>query len=251
MTDEEITQVKTFLASQYEELYNRCSLEKRVQILSIIIEIKLGSHDIIVQNSKNSLYLDIKHFVSAYLRNKRNKDFGYEDYNKNLLINLIQSSSLSLEKQYRLLAYLKYILETLSYETDWLSNIMFEKKLGLAKETNKIKYCLLLSSRNSWTILCSIFLLYIIECLILLPAPLSCMEWYTFQKVPISSNVFINHLVNVLTLHFGCVGNSAKISFTTLGLLFFVLWNVAYIVIGVNFLFKNLFASFSFDELEK
>lgn len=116
MTDEEITQVKTFLASQYEELYNRCSLEKRVQILSIIIEIKLGSHDIIVQNSKNSLYLDVKHFVSAYLRNKRNKDFGYEDYNKNLLINLILSSSLSLEKQYRLLAYLKYILETLSYE---------------------------------------------------------------------------------------------------------------------------------------
>ena len=77
------------------------------------------------------------------------------------------------------------------------------------------------------------------------------MEWYTFQKVSISSNAFINHLANVITLHFDCIDNSAKISFTTLGLVSLVLWNVVYVVVGVNFLFKNLFASFNVDELEK
>lgn len=167
------------------------------------------------------------------------------------MLGYVQSSNLSVEKQYRLLVYLKYLLETLSYETAWLSKILFEKKLKLAKEKKSIKYLLLLSSRNLWTILISILVLYIIECIILLPAPLPCMEWYAFQKAPISSNAFFNHLANVITLHFDCVDNSAKISFTTLGLAFLVIWNFVYVVIGVNFLFKNLFATFNVDELEK
>lgn len=251
MTNEETIRLKTFLSSQYAELYGRCTLEKRVQILSIIIETKLDANDLNVQNSKNSLYLDVKYFISAYLRNKRTKDFGYEDYDKELLIRFIQFSSLSIEKQYRLLVYLKYMLETFSYETAWLSKMMFEKKLALAKKENKIKYCLLLSSRNLWTILGSILLLYIIECVILLPAPLTCMEWYSFQKNGISDNAFLNHLANVITLHFDCIKNSANISFTTLGLISLVCWKVVYVVLGVNFLFKNLFASFNVDELEK
>ena len=167
------------------------------------------------------------------------------------MLEYILSSNLSIEKQYRLLTYLKYLLETLSYETAWLSEKIFDKKLRLAKKQKSIKYLLLLSSRNLWSILISILSLYFIECIILLPAPLSCMEWYTFQKVTISSNIFINHLANVITLHFDCIDNSAKISFSTLGLVSLVLWNVVYVVVGVNFLFKNLFASFNVDELEK
>lgn len=251
MTNEEISEFKTFLAKQYAELFSCPSLEKRVQMLAIIIDAKLGSNNLDVQNAKNSLYLDIKYFISVYLCNKRKKDYGYEDYDKELLLEYILSSNLSIEKQYRLLTYLKYLLETLSYETAWLSEKIFDKKLRLAKKQKSIKYLLLLSSRNLWSILISILSLYFIECIILLPAPLSCMEWYTFQKVTISSNIFINHLANVITLHFDCIDNSAKISFSTLGLVSLVLWNVVYVVVGVNFLFKNLFASFNVDELEK
>lgn len=251
MTNEEISEFKAFLAQQYADLLSCPSLEKRVQMLAIIIDAKVGSNNLDVQNSKNSLYLDIKYFISVYLRNKRKKDYGYEDYDRELLLEYVLSSSLSVEKQYKLLVYLKYLLETLSYETAWLSGKIYEKKLKLAKEKQSIKFLLLLSSRNLWTILISILSLYFIECIILLPAPLSCMEWYTFQKVSISSNAFINHLANVIILHFDCIDNSAKISFTTLGLVSLVLWNVVYVVVGVNFLFKNLFASFNVDELEK
>lgn len=251
MDNEEILELKTFLAQQYADLFSSPSLEKKVQTLTIIIDTKLESNNLDVQNAKNSLYLDIKFFISVYLRNKRKKDYGYEDYDRELLLEYVLSSNLSVEKQYKLLVYLKYLLETLSYETAWLSGKIFEKKLKLAKEKKSIKFLLLLSSRNLWTILISILSLYFIECIILLPAPLSCMEWYTFQKVPISSNAFINHLANVITLHFDCIDNCAKISFTTFGLVALVIWNVVYIVIGVNFLFKNLFSSFNFDELEK
>ena len=219
--------------------------------MTIIIDTKISSNNSDVQNVKNSLYLDIKHFVSAYLRNKRKKDFGYEDYDSEILLEYVLSSNLSVEKQYRLLVYLKYLLETLSYETTWLSNTIFKKKLKLAKKRKSLKYLLLLSSQNLWTILLSILLLYLIECIILLPAPLPCMEWFSFQKVSISNNAFINHLANVITLHFDCIDNSAKISFTTLGLVSLVLWNVVYVVVGVNFLFKSLFASFNIDELKK
>lgn len=251
MENEEISVLKAFLAKQYADLFKCPSLEKKAQIFAIIIDTKVESNNLDVQNAKNSLYLDVKCFISVYLRNKRRKDFGYEDYNRELLLEYVLSSNLSVEKQYRLLVYLKYLLESFSYETAWLSNKIFEKKLKLAKEQKSIKYLLLLSSRNLWTILISILFLYFIECIILLPAPLSCMEWYTFQEVSISSNAFINHLANVITLHFDCIDNSAKISFTTLGLVSLVLWNVIYVVIGVNFLFKNLFASFNVDELEK
>ena len=251
MTNEEILEFKTFLAKLYAELFSDPSLEKRVQTLAMIIDTKVESNNLEVQNAKNSLYLDIKYFISVYLRNKRKKNYGYEDYNRDLLLEYVLSPFLSVEQQYRLLVYLKYLLETLSYETAWLSNKIFEKKLKIAKKNKSIKYLLLLSSRNLWTILISILSLYFIECIILLPAPLSCMEWYTFQKVFISSNAFINHLANVITLHFDCIDNSAKISFTTLGLVSLVLWNVVYVVVGVNFLFKNLFASFNVDELEK
>ena len=68
MTDEEITQVKTVLASQYEELYNRCSLEKRVQILSLL------------------LYKDKQRdFIENYIPYKIDyKLKNFEEYKKNL-----------------------------------------------------------------------------------------------------------------------------------------------------------------------
>ena len=156
MTNEEISEFKAFLAQQYADLLSCPSLEKRVQMLAIIIDAKVGSNNLDVQNSKNSLYLDIKYFISVYLRNKRKKDYGYEDYDRELLLEYVLSSSLSVEKQYKLLVYLKYLLETLSYETAWLSGKIYEKKLKLAKEKQSIKFLLLLSSRNLWTILISI-----------------------------------------------------------------------------------------------
>ena len=82
MTNEEISEFKAFLAKQYAELFIDPSLEKRVQTLAMIIDIKVESNNLDVQNAKNSLYLDIKYFISVYLRNKRKKDYGYEDYNR-------------------------------------------------------------------------------------------------------------------------------------------------------------------------
>ena len=134
MTNEEISEFKAFLAKQYAELFSDPSLEKRVQTLAMIIDIKVESNNLDVQNAKNSLYLDIKYFISVYLRNKRKKDYGYEDYNRDLLLEYVLSPFLSVEQQYRLLIYLKYLLETLSYETAWLSNKIFEKKLKIAKK---------------------------------------------------------------------------------------------------------------------
>lgn len=103
MTNEEILEFKTFLAKLYAELFSDPSLEKRVQTLAMIIDTKVESNNLEVQNAKNSLYLDIKYFISVYLRNKRKKDYGYEDYNRDLLLEYVLSPFLSVEQQYRLL----------------------------------------------------------------------------------------------------------------------------------------------------
>ena len=61
MTNEKIAELKAFLAKQYAELFSAPSLEKRVQMLAMIIDIKVESNNLDVQNAKNSLYLDIKY----------------------------------------------------------------------------------------------------------------------------------------------------------------------------------------------
>jgi len=60
MTNEKIAELKALLAKQYAELFSDPSLEKRVQTLAMIIDIKVESNNLDVQNAKNSLYLDTK-----------------------------------------------------------------------------------------------------------------------------------------------------------------------------------------------
>lgn len=73
MENEKISELKAFLAKQYADLFKCPSLEKKAQMFAIIIDTKVESNNLDVQNAKNSLYLDVKCFLSVYLRNKRRK----------------------------------------------------------------------------------------------------------------------------------------------------------------------------------
>ncbi len=240
--------LKKFLSEQYVRLAQSSKKEEKVQILVLIIDIKRANS--FLRNSKNTLYLDVKRFISAYLRNKRLKDFGYEDYNKDLILNYISESAFSNEEKYRLLCFTDYLLKSLCYDNDWISREIYNQKLILAKERSYLKWILLRSSKNTTTIICSILLMFILECVILMPAPHSFMEWYFFEKVPYSDNSLLNHIYNVLSLHFSCVENAAKISFSAQGLICLLLGSFVYIVLGINFLFKNLFVNFEVDVAE-
>lgn len=228
-----------YLAELYNEIGHGCPKEKQVQLLALIIDIKRDNTELI--NSKNSLYLDVKKFISIYLRNKRVKDYGYEDYDYDLIRSYIMYSGFNDEQKLKLLEYTRYLLSSLSYEYDWIESLIKNIRLKLAFAKHKFKWILLLSSWNSLTLIASIFIIFGIECVLLLPAPATFMSICTITPVHYSDCSFFNHILNVISLHFDCVDNSAKIEFNSWGLVGLVFWNMLYIIVCVNFLFKNLF----------
>ena len=241
-----MNEILEYLAELYNEIGNGCPKEKQVQLLALIIDVKRDNT--VISNSKNSLYLDVKKFISVYLRNKRVKDYGYEEYDHNLIQTYIMNSNFSDEQKLKLLVYTRYLLSSLSYEYDWLESLIKSVRLKLAYAKHKIKWIFLLSSWNSLTLLASILIIFTVECLFLLPAPAECMAVCTITPVHYSNCSFLNHLLNVISLHFDCIENSAKIEFNAWGIVGLVLWRLLYIIVCVNFLFKNLFSNFEVDD---
>ena len=216
-----------YLAELYNEIGHGCPKEKQVQLLALIIDIKRDNTKII--NSKNSLYLDVKKFISVYLRNKRAKDYGYEDYDSDLIRSYIMYPGFNDEQKLKLLNFTRYLLSSLSYEYDWIESPIKRIRLKLAFAKHKFKWILLLSSWNSLTLIASILVLFALECLLLLPAPTPWMSICTITPAHYSDCSFFNHILNVISLHFDNIENSAKIEFNSWGLIGFVFWNLIYI----------------------
>lgn len=241
-------ELQSYLAELYNELSFRGPKEKNVQILTLIIDIKREYPNVV--NSKNSLYLDVKRFISAYLRSKRIKDYGYEDYDLNIIKGYIMESDFNDEQKVKLLIYTRYILSSLSYEYNWINKLIKVSNFKLAAKKHKLKCILLASSWNTWTLLLSVLLIFSIECIMLLPAPVEWMAVCTITSVKYTDYNFINHVLNVISLHFDCIDNSANIEFSSWGIIGLVLWNLLYIIVCVNFLFKNLFSKFDINDLD-
>lgn len=241
-------ELQSYLAELYNELSFRGPKEKNVQILTLIMNIKREYPNVV--NSKNSLYLDVKRFISAYLRSKRIKDYGYEDYDLNIIKGYIMESDFNDEQKVKLLIYTRYILSSLSYEYNWINKLIKVSNFKLAAKKHKLKCILLASSWNTWTLLLSVLLIFSIECIMLLPAPVEWMAVCTITSVKYTDYNFINHVLNVISLHFDCIDNSANIEFSSWGIIGLVLWNLLYIIVCVNFLFKNLFSKFDINDLD-
>lgn len=241
-----MNEILEYLAELYNEIGRHCPKEKQVQLLALIIDIKRNNLQII--NSKNSLYLDVKNFIFVYLHNKRIKDFGYEDYDSELIRDYIMNSNFNDGQKFKLLLYTRNLLSSLSYEYDWLEKHLKRVRLNLAFKNHKFKWILLLSSWSPLTLIISILIIFIFECLFLLPAPAPWMSVCTIIPVHYSDCSFFNHILNVVSLHFDCIENSAKVEFHSWGIVGLVFGNLLYIIICVNFLFKNLFSNFEVDD---
>lgn len=237
---------KEYIAELYEKLISGCSKEKYVQLLTLIIDIKREYPEI--SDSKNSLYLDIKKFIYEYLHNKRRKDYGYEEYDYNIIKGYIYCSGFNEEQKLKLLIYTRYILSSLSYENEWIESHIKKVRLKIAFKKHKLKWLLILSSWNSITLLASILILFGVECVLLLPAPFEWMEVCTITPVHYTDCSFFNHVLNVISLHFDCIENSAKVKFSSWGIVGLLFWSFLYIMVCVNFLFKNLFSNFEVND---
>lgn len=246
--DNDTFRAKDLIIQDYKMLFH-ASDEKKIQLLSIIIDLKRNYKQ--HENIKYSLYKDVKSFILLYYRNRRSKDYGYEECNTQLLVEYIQDyTSFNAEQIYKLFVYCKTVLNWYSYNDKWLDNYIYQAKLTIAKKNYWIKYILLLSSKNIFSILLTLLIMFSIECIVLSPAPQKWMELYNVSYADFSSCTIINHVLNIISLHFDCIDNAAKLRVTSFGLILLMLWYSIYILLGVNFLFKNLFANIHIDELD-
>ena len=81
-----------------------------------IIEIKRKFVDL--QLVGQSLYLDVKLFINNYIRSKIDKDFGYDEFDRDKVLQAI--NIVNLRAQYLLLGHLERLLGSLGYDTNWI-----------------------------------------------------------------------------------------------------------------------------------
>lgn len=232
-----------------EQLYQELGDErtKNAQIFETIIEIK--HHDSHLLSIKQSLYCDIKGWCYNYIVSKQEKDYGYDSYEHSRIKEKITDSSLNDRQRLALVHYVKYILSQYNDDGAWLNEEMTKSKLAILKKENWLKYLILLSSSNKKRCVITILLFYIVELVILLPAPLECMQVFDFQQTNYSTVSWLNYMANVLALKIDWIEGPRLGCLNWIGVVMCGIWLLVYIVFIVNILFNNIFADISeYDE---
>ncbi len=235
--------------STIESLYNGLGDNKaeNAQIFETIIEEKHQNPEMI--GIGQSLYRDIKAWCSNYIGSKQEKDYGYDVYEHSRITEKIKDEKLSARQKLALVNYVKYVLSQYNDNGAWLDKECIDYKLEVLKKEYFLKYIILLSSSNKRRCLMTIVLFYLVELIVLLPAPFDWMELFDLQKEIYSDCVWLNYIVNVLAVKIEWIEGPKLICLNWRGVVLCGLWMLVYIVFIVNILFNNIFSDISvYDE---
>ncbi|PZX10892.1 hypothetical protein LX69_03278 [Breznakibacter xylanolyticus] len=208
-----------------------------------IIQIKKDNP--LLSNEVNTLYLDAKKFISCYINSIEERDLGYDVIDTNKILKCINLLG-DYQEQFQLAQNAYRLLRTKGFEDEskTLRTIMNQKKTQLIKSKpyflgKYFKLILHLSSYSLSSIALSIFTIFIITYIVLLPAPIE--SWQNFSVVyhSYSDSFYINHMVNIITSLFG-VTNDFKVETSNLTGIFTIMSiKLFYLVFIVNYLYKK------------
>lgn len=235
MRDREIEQ---YIESQYGQL-KRYQYKANSQILFNLIQVKaqLG-----IPNYKQSLYLDVKKFTEAYIKATDNLDYGYDE----ILISKLLSSVSVLERsqQVSILYNVRRMMWTRGYDTDCLLYEIKKIESKIAWSGNwkqKIYAVCLWISATWWALIASYFVYVFLLGLVLLPAPLDCMQLFSIEFKPLHSDNVINHILNTLGLISGNEDISPKIlPIGIMGMGYYLIGKILFYLIIANFIYRKL-----------
>lgn len=214
--------------------------------LSITEKLNILYNLIILKNSFgiHNFYKDVKKIIDYYIELIKTSDFGYDSINYKKLDKVLQC--LSSEEQ---ISFLKYSISIISrelpeHDIDWfLSKLNKAEINNIIRKRSIIMYpkILFLFAGTEVLNLIIVFIVFIlITYIILLPAPYSSWEIFNLHYVNYSSNFFINHLLNILSL-FGNIDTDFKIvSRNGLGLVVLIFAKIVFVLLIVNFIYKKL-----------
>lgn len=235
--------------STLESLYKSLSDNKteNAQLYETIIEEKHQKPEL--SGNVQSLYRDIKAWCSNYIGSKQEKDYGYDVYEHSRITEKIDDSNLSAKQKLALVNYVKYVLSQYNDNGAWLEDESTNYKLEVLKKENCLKYLILLSSSSKWRCVKTILLFFLIELIVLLPAPFEWMELFDLQKELYSDLSWLNYIINVLAIKIDWVEGPKLVCLNWRGVVLCGVWMLVYIVFIVNILFNNIFSDIpAYDE---
>ena len=231
--------IKNLIYHSYETLFSSKNRVQKEQILFTIIELKNSNPGL--ANIKQSKYKDFKDFCVSYITNKNTLDYNHSTYSENIILDLLTTCKFTTEETYHLLVFIQSLYKDSHLNHTNIEAQIIQHKILIARQHRKwFKFILLtLSQKTTYTVIALLFF-FTMELLILLPAPCEVMEIISFEKVNYCSDSIINHIVNALSLHIEFLDGATLSAATATGVILIGGWNLIYIILIVNILFKNL-----------
>lgn len=143
-----INKVKRLLDSQYQEL--ECGDDNvKFNVLYNVIVTKKDFH---IMSYHNSLYIDIKKFIYAYIKATQSLDYGYDAINNDKIKEVV--SFLTPKEQLSIYHILRTSYTNSGLETDWIHNSLKRVEISIAKKEKRwFAFILSYASLNIGTLL--------------------------------------------------------------------------------------------------
>lgn len=223
--------------------YKNNSLFNKSEILFLIIQIKNDNVDLV--NYKRSLYVDIKKFVTFYIKSTDKKDYGYDKIEIKKLIKAIDTAKNEKER-YELCLYTSRLINLNGHEIELNNFKKYKdeyKTLSLKCEksfANRLRLISHLSSYNLKTIVIILLSIFACSYLIFLPAKLEIFQIFELNYKNYSNNFYFNHLLNLVSLAFGLEADKIIIPLNWFGVILLAILKSIYILVLLNYLYQKI-----------
>ncbi len=230
--------IENLIKEEYKKLADSKTESEKSNVLYNIIKLKINV------SSTEGLYKDIKQFIDTYIETIKLADYGYDNYNYskiNQLINYLPSS--------QQISILQYIISVSSRELPehdraWFITRKHKSEIKeIFESRNYVLYpktAFLYLGQSITRLLLGLFILFIITCLILLPAPIESLEILEVTIENYSQHSILNHIMNVLTL-FADLDNCLKVEPIGLsGLLIIIIGKFLFVILIINFFYFKI-----------
>ena len=236
-----------YLDGCYQRYLDTKYPDVKIQILYTIIEIKKNNPNL--EYTNRSLYVDVKEWIHIYLKERIEKDYGYDSYDKNQVIDIICNNNFSERQKISLYYNARNELINRNDTSSWIDPLVLKEKLLIFKQENFLKYIIILSGKNKLSCICTLGILYFIECLILYPYDFLKHSMFSIKYIDYADCFTLNHMINVLALRLQWIDGPKLYCLNYQAVTLCFIWAVIYIVFVANILFKNLFDDIDINDL--
>lgn len=235
--------LKTEIDNCYLNIEMRTAREQ-ADMLYAIIGIKDNYK--VFSSYKKPLYLDVKTFITEYLKAFMTEDYGYDIPNNEKLLNAI--NSLPYKEQIAMCRFARKSYEEYGYDTAFLDTKINDLQMRVARDEHQyLLYLLKWSGSNVKTLLISYALFVFVVYVVLLPSPFAWMGVLHVEITEFVANPIVNHLINTLAVVSGSDFAPMVFPNSLLGMLLIIFGKIMFYLLIVNFVVKKITDLFSFE----